>query len=62
MSGLEDIIQAEIAKNQALSQIYGSLLGAGGQAAAGSQTSGLFSDIFGGETLGSLFSGLLGGD
>ena len=62
MSGLEDIIQSEIAKNQALSQIYGSLLGAGGQAAAGSQTSGLFSDIFGGETLGSLFSGLLGGD
>ena len=58
MSGLEDIIQAELAKNQALSQIYGSLLGAGGQAAAGQGTANIFDQILGGETLGGLFSSI----
>jgi len=62
MSGLEDIIQAELAKNQALSQIYGSLLGAGGQAAAGQGTANIFDQILGGETLGGLFSSIFGGD
>ena len=61
MSGLEDIIQAELAKNQALSQIYGSLLGAGGQAAAGQGTANIFDQILGGETLGGLFSSIFGG-
>ena len=60
MSGLEDIIQAELAKNQALSQIYGSLLGAGGQAAAGQSTANIFDQILGGETLGGLFSSIFG--
>ena len=60
MSGLEDIIQAELAKNQALSQIYGSLLGAGGQAAAGQGTANIFDQILGGETLGGLFSSIFG--
>jgi len=61
MSALEDIIQAELAKNQALSQIYGAALGAGGQAAATQGTSGMLSDIFGDETLGSLFEEIFGG-
>ena len=58
MSALEDIIQAELAKNQALSQVYSSALGAGGQAAATQGTSGMLSDIFGDETLGSLMEEL----
>jgi len=58
MSGLEDIIQAELAKNQALSQIYGSLLGAGGQAASGQGTANIFDQILGGQTLGGLFSSI----
>ena len=58
MSGLEDIIQAELAKNQSLSQIYGSLLGAGGQAASGQGTANIFDQILGGQTLGGLFSSI----
>ena len=58
MSALEDIIQAELAKNQALSQIYGSALGAGGQAAASQGTANIFDQILGGQTLGGLFSSI----
>jgi len=58
MSGLEDIIQAELAKNQSLSQIYGSLLGAGGQVASGQGTANIFDQILGGQTLGGLFSSI----
>lgn len=58
MSGLEDILQAEAAKVQGMSNIYSSLLSAGGQAAAGQGTSNIFEQILGGQTLGGLFSSI----
>jgi len=58
MSALEDILQAESAKAQGMSNIYSSILGAGGQAAAGQGTANLFEQILGGETLGGLFSSI----
>ena len=60
MSALEDILQAESAKAQGMSNIYSSILGAGGQAAAGQGTANLFEQILGGETLGGLFSSIFG--
>ena len=60
MSALEDILQAESAKAQGMSNIYSSILGAGGQAAAGQGTANLFEQILGGQTLGGLFSSIFG--
>ena len=62
MSGLEALGQTEIARANILRDLYTSLLSAGGQAASGNATAGLFSDIFGGETLGSLFGSIFGGE
>jgi hypothetical protein len=58
MSALEDILQAEAAKAQGMSNIYSSIIGAGGQAAAGQSTANLFDQILGGQTLGGLFSSI----
>lgn len=61
MSGLEALGQTEIARANMVRDLYTSLLGLGGQAAASQGTSSMFSDIFGDETLGSLFEGIFGG-
>ncbi len=61
MSGLEDILQAEAARVQGMSNIYSSLLSAGGQAASGQGTASIFDQILGGQTLGGLFSSIFGG-
>jgi hypothetical protein len=58
MSALEDILQAEAAKAQGMSNIYSSIIGAGGQAAAGQGTANLFDQILEGQTLGGLFSSI----
>jgi hypothetical protein len=47
-----------------MSNIYSSIIGAGGQAAAGQGTANLFDQILEGQTLGGLFSSIFdrGGD
>ncbi len=65
ISGLESQAQTELARANLLGQIYSSMLGAAGatgaaEAGAGS-TNDLIGNIFGGETLGGLFSSIFGG-
>lgn len=65
ISGLESQAQTELARANLLGQIYSSMLGAAGatgaaEAGAGS-TNDLIGSIFGGETLGGLFSSIFGG-
>jgi hypothetical protein len=62
ISGLESQAQTELARANLLGQIYSSMLGAAGatgaaEAGAGS-TNDLIGSIFGGETLGGLFSSI----
>ena len=57
MSGLEALGQTEIARANILRDLYGQLLG-GATATSGQQ--GLFTDIFGGESLGGLLSSIGG--
>ena len=62
ISGLETQAQTELARANLLGEIYSSMLGAAGAAgsaqAGESTTNKLIGDIFGGETLGSLFSSI----
>ena len=65
ISGLGTQAQTELARANLLGQIYSSILGAAGttgaaEASAGS-TNDLIGSIFGGETLGGLFSSIFGG-
>jgi len=65
ISGLGQQAQTELARANLLGQIYSSILGAAGttgaaEASAGS-TNDLIGSIFGGETLGGLFSSIFGG-
>ena len=62
MTGLEAIGQTELARANLLRDLYTSLLSVGGQASSAQGTSGFLSDIFGGETLGSLFEGIFRGN
>ena len=66
ISGLESQAQTELARANLLGQLYSTMLGAAGatgaaQAGAGS-TNDLIGSIFGGETLGGLFSSIFGGE